>query len=106
VLFDKPPIRFNYRKDNKVDIEIKQLIEELNITIPIIHIKGSLYLVGINKIHLEQKADYVIAQVGGGYQKFEPYIIKNHKAIERQFIIKMIQSKESLEWICHAIING
>lgn len=55
----------------------------MNITIPIIHIKGSLYLVGINKIHLEQKADYVIAQVGGGYQKFEPYIIKNHKVIER-----------------------
>ena len=67
VLFDKPPIKFNYRKDNKVDHEIKQLIDELNITIPIIHIKGSLFLVGINKIHLEQKADYVIAQVGGGY---------------------------------------
>jgi len=59
------------------------MIDQLNITIPIIHIKGSLYLVGIYKIHLEQKADYVIAQVGGGYQKFEPYIIKNHKSIER-----------------------
>lgn len=46
---------------------LKRLIEEHNITIPIVHIKGSLYMVGINKIHLEQKADDVIAQVGGGY---------------------------------------
>lgn len=85
---------------------LKRLIEEHNITIPIVHIKGSLYLVGINKIHLEQKADDVIAQVGGGYQKFEPYIFKNHKIIERQLIIKMIQSKESLEWIVDALIRG
>lgn len=99
-------MRFVVKKENKVDIEIRQLVEELNITIPIVHVKGSLYLVGISKIHLEQKADYVIAQVGGGYQKFEPWIIKNHKAIERQLIIKMIQSKESLEWIVDALIKG
>lgn len=106
VLFNKAPMKFVNRKDVKVESEIKSLIDELNVTIPIVHIKGSLYLVGVSKIHLEQKADYVIAQVGGGYQKFEPWIIKNHKAIERQMIIKMIQSKESLEWIVHALING
>lgn len=106
VLFSKSPIKFNCRKEIKVETEIKMMIDQLNITIPIIHIKGSLYLVGIYKIHLEQKADYVIAQVGGGYQKFEPYIIKNHKSIERQLIIKMIQSKESLEWIVDALIRG
>jgi hypothetical protein len=66
-LFQKPPIKFYPRKEIKLEMYLKRLIEEHNITIPIVHIKGSLYLVGINKIHLEQKADDVIAQVGGGY---------------------------------------
>merc|ERR1712150_167554 len=35
-----------------------------------------------------------------------PYIGKNHKNIEKQLIIKMIQSKESLEWIVDALIRG
>lgn len=67
VLFNKPPMKFLHHKDVRVENEIKQMIDELNITIPIVHIKGSLYLVGDKKIHLEQKADYVIAQVGGGF---------------------------------------
>jgi hypothetical protein len=106
VLFSSAPMKFIVRKDVQVEREIQKLIERHNITIPIVHIKGSLYLVGLSKIHLEQKAEYVIAQVGGGYEKFEPYIGKNHKNIEKQLIIKMIQSKESLEWIVDALIRG
>ena len=82
------------------------MIDEMVITIPIIWIKGTLYLVGINKIHMEMKAEDVIAQIGGGYEKFELYIKKQHKALERALLIKMIQSKESLEWIADAIIRG
>ena len=52
----------------KVDLELKRMIDEMGITIPIVWIKGTLYLVGINKIHMEMKADDVIAQVGGGYK--------------------------------------
>ena len=94
------------RKEAKVELELKRMIEELRITIPIVWVKGTLYLVGTSKVHLEQKADYVIAQVGGGYEKFELYITKNHKTMERQLLIKMIQSKESLEWIVQALIRG
>ena len=41
------------RKGEKVDHELKRMVDELNITIPIVWIKGTLYLVGVNKIHLE-----------------------------------------------------
>ena len=55
----------------------------MNITIPILWVKGNLYLVGVNRIHLEYKSEHIIAQVGGGYEKFEMYISKNHKIFER-----------------------
>ena len=89
-LFMKSPMQFIPRKGVKVDLELKRMIDEMGITIPIVWIKGTLYLVGINKIHMEMKADDVIAQVGGGYEKFELYIKKNHKILERQLLIKMI----------------
>lgn len=73
-LFMKAPMLFVPRKGVKVDLELKRMIDEMGITIPIVWIKGTLYLVGVNKIHMEMKSDDVIAQVGGGYEKFELYI--------------------------------
>lgn len=105
-LFMKAPMQFVPRKGVKTDLELKRMIDEMVITIPIVWIKGSLYLVSVNKIHIDMKADDVIAQVGGGYEKFENYIKKNHKTLERQMLVKMIQCKESLEWIVDAIIRG
>jgi len=105
-LFLKAPMAFIPRKGVKVDLEIKRMVDEMGITIPIIWIKGTLYLVGINKIHMEMKAEDVIAQIGGGYEKFELYIKKNHKILERGLLIKMIQSKESLEWIVDSLMKN
>lgn len=64
----------------------------MHVTIPIAWIKGSLYLIGINRINLEFKGEYIIAQIGGGFEKFELYIAKNHRMLERQLLIKMLQS--------------
>ena len=100
------PIKFVPRKGEKVDMEVKKMIDEMNITIPIIYINKSIYLVGNKTISLEKKGEFVTAHIGGGYRRFEEYIQENHKKLERDLIVKMIQSKESLEWICEAIING
>lgn len=89
-LFDDAPIKFQAREDSRVDLALKKMIEELRITIPIVWIKGKLYLIGINRINLEFKGEHLIAQIGGGAQKFEMYITKNHRMLERQLIIKMI----------------
>lgn len=99
-------MQFVPRKGVKTDHEIKRMIDEMGIKLPIVWIKGTLYLVSVNKIHIDMKADDVIAQVGGGYEKFELYIHKNHKTLERQMLIKMMQCEESLEWIVDAIIRG
>ena len=49
-----------------------------------------MFLVGEKRIHLNLKADEVIANIGGGYEKLEIYINKNHKSSERALIMKMI----------------
>ena len=55
------PIPFYPRKDQKVDQEVKRIIDDMGVTIPIVWVKDSLYLVGSNKIHLEKKGNKVTA---------------------------------------------
>ena len=88
------------RKGEKVDSEVKRMVEEMNITIPIIWIKQNLFLVGNKSINLEKKGEYVTGKIGGGFEKFDEYIQKNHKKLEKDLVIKMIQSKESIQFIC------
>ena len=59
VLFSDAPIKFVARKNEKVDQEVKRMVEEMNITIPIIWIKQNLFLVGNKSINLEKKGEYV-----------------------------------------------
>lgn len=106
ILFSDAPIKFVARKSEKVDLEVKRMVEEMNITIPIIWIKQNLFLVGNKSINLEKKGEYVTGQIGGGYEKFDEYIQKNHKKLEKDLVVKMIQSRESLQFICQALING
>ena len=78
----------------------------MNVTIPLIWVNKTMYLVGNKIISLEKKGEYVTARISGGYQKFDEYIEENHNKIEKDLVLKMIQSQQSLEWICEAIING
>ena len=67
--------------------------------------KSSLFLVGDKRIHLNLKADEIIANIGGGYEKLELYINKNHKSLERSLMVRMIQNRESLETNVEALMN-
>lgn len=74
-------MRFNCRPDSLVELEMQKILQRLYITIPIVHIKNTLYLVGLTRIHIELKAGHVIANIGGGYERFEEYITYHHKSI-------------------------
>lgn len=77
----------------------------MGITIPIIHVKGQVYLIGCQKQIVKFQSDNLILRIGGGYEKFDEYIPNNHRLMERQLLSNMIKSKESLEWVCDSIIN-
>jgi len=52
-LFNDVPIKFVPRKNNKICEKIKFYIKELIITIPIVHIKSDLYLVGSERLNFK-----------------------------------------------------
>jgi len=76
-LFKDIPIKFVPRPDSEIDLAIQLLIEELNIRIPILHIKDRLYLIGSSRISCEIKRDIVMLRIGGGYEKFVEYVPRN-----------------------------
>ena len=107
-LFRMKPIPFIPQKGEhyKVQKEIERMINELDVTIPIIHVKGEVYLIGSQKQIIQYKqTNQLTVRVGGGFSKFDEYIPNNHKFIEKTLLMNMIKSKESLEWVCDALIN-
>jgi len=93
-LFNLYPIPFTAKKGENyvLEKEIERLIAQMNITIPIIHVRGQVYLIGTTKIIIQSRASQMMVRVGGGYVPFDEYIPNNHRLIERQLLIHMIKS--------------
>jgi len=91
-LFDTPPIPFRRRKGNKLDQAISIIIQDNNFTIPIVNIRDSLFLVGPNRLNCDYKYESVLVKVGGGSQKLEDYLMKNHANMEKTLIDHMAKS--------------
>ena len=105
-LFKTPPIEFVPRSDNQIDDAMAEMIKMHNITIPILHIKDRLYLIGPNRMTCNVIQDNLMVRVGGGYEKFSEYVPKNHRYFERSLVVHMIKSGESLEGVVDALFNG
>ena len=82
------------------------MIKQLKITIPILFIKDKLYLIGSSRINVDLKKDNLMLRVGGGFEKFNDYVPKNHRYFERSLVVHMIKSGESLEWVVDEICSG
>lgn len=108
-LFSDTPIPFVRSKEKKnelIDNLIQSCISMYNITIPIMHIKQKLYIIGSQRINLDVKNDQLLCRVGGGYEKFHEYVPKNSKYFQKMLVVHMIKSGESLEWVIDQLING
>jgi len=86
-LFRTAPIRFKPRRGHPLDERIAQIIAEKEITIPVVHIKDNLYLIGSNRCTCELKQDNVIVRLGGGNERFDSYVPYNHRLFERNLVI-------------------
>lgn len=78
-LFTDTPIKFIPRKDDPVDAAIMEQIDLLELTIPIKHIRGKLYLIGSSKTNCELKGEQLLIRTGGGYERFDEYVPSNHR---------------------------
>lgn len=105
-IFSEPIIDFNPRRENELDKAIAKMIKENNVTIPIVHIKGSLYLVGTSRVNLVLKREFVLVRTGGGYQKLYEFIPQNNRFFMRQLIVQMIKTGDGIETIVQKLIQG
>ena len=64
--FAETPIKFKPKKGNKLEENLSKLIKKNGITIPIMHVRGQLYLIGSIRCNCELKIDQVMVRVGGG----------------------------------------
>ena len=80
------PIKFRCRPGNKIEETLQRLINKLNIRVPIVHIRAGVYLVGSQKVNLEQKFNHVMVRVGGGTERFDQYMPKHHRKFEKQLV--------------------
>ena len=77
-----------------------ELIEQENIRIPVVWIKEQMYLIGSRICTCQIKQENVTVHVGGGYHVFEQFVPYNHRIFERTLVINMINSQQSLEYVC------
>lgn len=103
---DSPPIIFNARSGEQVDTLMSQYINEMNITIPILWVKDNYYLIGSQRLICEIKRNCLLVRVGGGYESFQEYVIKNDRYFQRMLIIYMIKSGETLDYIIECLLEN
>ena len=82
------------------------LIKKCRVTIPVVHVKHRVYLVGISKVHLEHKYNQINVRIGGGAERFDLYCSKNHRKFTRQLVQYMWVSQSSLEAVIEKLIRG
>lgn len=105
-IFDNMPFNFVPRKNSKIDEHINRKMLDLNFSVPVEHIKLNLYLIGSNRVNVDLKNDNLIVHVGGGSERFEDYVSTNLKYFQRQLVVYMLKSGESLEWVIDQLIAG
>jgi len=105
-LFDEAPIPFRPRRNCQLDKAIAQIVSEWDITIPIVHIKNSLFLIGCNRVNCDFKFNSVLVKVGGGSQKLVDYIHKNTDQMIATLVEHMVKSSKQLEWVVDQLVLG
>lgn len=90
-------------KAGRFDRRVYAVLEELGATIPVFFIREEEYLIGTKKSKLV---------LSNGTLKVLPdnialktYIEQNHRSFERKLLIKMLETKQSLEEVCDALKN-
>ena len=82
------------------------IVYQHNITVPIILIREKLYLVGSNRMTCDFRSDSAMIKVGGGYQRFDEYIVKNQRHHQKRLVTYMINNQASLEWVVSQLMEG
>ena len=105
-LFNSPPIEFRASPNSALEEDMSRIYNSQHLTIPIINIRDKLYLVGSNRMTFDVRSGAAVVKVGGGYERFDDYISKNQRQLQRRLVTYMINNQASLEWVVNQLIDG
>lgn len=113
-LFHYTPIKFLPEADKaspnyKIDAEIQKCIANDGITIPIVHIKDYLYLIGPKRVQLDWRNDVELTVVdpdSGIQQNLNSFMATNEFDFKKELVRLMLRSDESLEYIVDQLIQN
>ena len=107
LLFEQPPMPFTYDEENELNVALASQIDMLGITIPIVHLKDTLYLIGSTRTNIKlNKSGNLMVRVGGGFARFDDHVPSQHRAVQRQIVVAMIKSGKSLENVVADLIEN
>jgi len=111
-IFTDPPVRFTPQKGNKTEELLAKMIKKHKVTLPIIHVRQNLYLIGSQKVSMDFKFNSIMVRPvnsGGMFsaqERFETYITKNHRKFERKLVNYMSGSQDSLQTVLDKLKSG
>ena len=70
------------------------------------HVRNQLYLIGTQRLNLEQKFQSVIVKIGHGFERFDAYVPQNQSKQQRALIELMAKSEECLEVVVERLARG
>lgn len=105
-LFTTAPLPFQPNKLKKLELEIARQIRRHRITIPILFLSGSQYLIGPVRCSCEMRGEDAMVKVSTAYMRFEDYVTKNHRTFERRLVSYMAANKQSLNWVIAQLVSG
>ena len=85
---------FTPRENNQVDKKISIILKLLKIkTIPVLNLKDSLFFVGIYKVTILMKGDFLMVRVGNRqFERFADYIKQNRTKFEQQLVLLSLKN--------------
>lgn len=104
-LFKDSPIEFRPRKFNNTDQMIATTLGQLGSPIPVVAVSGTLYVVGSHVVNLLAVKDKAFVERSTGNIKLDDFILENNLKFQRNLVLKMMKSNESLEFVMDSIIK-
>jgi len=105
-LFKEEPIVFDPREESDTDQRIDYYIKQLNLVIPVVWIRDNLYLIGSSRIECEVQGQQLMCKVGNDWEIFTKFVSENQRFFQKQLVVYMIKSSESLTWVVDCLVNG
>lgn len=82
IIFETPPVQFSPSEQTPLNKAIADQIDLLDITVPVVHLHRSLYLIGNQRYTLKlSSAGKLMVRVGAGYVRFDDFVPAQHRSL-------------------------